>query len=127
MHEPVGDDDRRMETSLDDLDQNRLERLRARFLEDSPEPRAMADYWSCDEDLVAYDAVFDELEARNIRFDAAATILDFGCGTGIATRRFLRRAGVTPARVLLHDRSARAMGFAAQRVAEQNAAVSSSG
>ena len=84
----------------------------------------MADYWSCDEDLVAYDAVFDELEAR---FDAAATILDFGCGTGIATRRFLRRAGVTPARVLLHDRSARAMGFAAQRVAEQNAAVSSSG
>lgn len=134
MHEPVGDDDRRMETSLDDLDQNRLERLRARFLEDSPEPRAMADYWSCDEDLVAYDAVFaarigwkwdavfDELEARNIRFDAAGTILDFGCGTGIATRRFLRRAGVTPARVLLHDRSARAMGFAAQRVAEQNPA-----
>jgi SAM-dependent methyltransferase len=61
-----------------------------------------------------WDAVLAELQARG-RLPAARSVLDWGCGSGVAARRFLRRgAGVE--RVHLWDHSSAAREFAAARV-----------
>ncbi len=121
-----------MTLSRDEL--HRLERLRALFLDDERGAMSLADYWRDDGDLAAYDsvlaerigwkwdAVLDECAARGMPRCDDATILDFGCGTGVAARRFAARFGARE--VLMHDRSQRAMDFAVRRLAQQgNTAV----
>ncbi|MCA8978135.1 MAG: hypothetical protein KDC98_25635 [Planctomycetes bacterium] len=104
----------------DDIE--RIRRLRELFLDGSRGSRALRDYWRDEEDLQAYDrvlaarigwkwdAALAECEARAWRRADADTVLDFGCGTGVAARRFVARFGA--GEVLCHDRSAAAMAYA---------------
>ena len=83
-----------------------LERLRGRFL--APDTRA-GDYWRSEEELALYDstfgerigwkwdAVLSELSVRGWQ-PQGRRLVDWGCGSGIASRRVLRRgrrAGAT--------------------------------
>ncbi len=111
---------------------DRLRRLRALFLDDA-RARALPDYWRGGADLDAYDAVLGArigwkwdavlAECRDRGFARAddATVLDFGCGTGIAARRFAAHFGARE--VLCHDRSAAAMAFARRELAAQGFAA----
>lgn len=115
-------------TDWDTIDLDRLLHLRKGFLEGSA---GTADYWQSPDDLEAYDRTFgqriawkwdyvlDELEALGYA-PPAGTVLDWGCGSGVASRRFLsRQAPAAVSRLQLHDRSALAMRFAARQVAAQ--------
>ncbi len=101
----------------------RIERLRELFLDDSRGGAALPDYWRDRDDLAAYalvlgarigwkwDAALSECRDRGLGRADDQTVLDFGCGAGIAAQRFVRAFG---ARVVwCHDRSAVAMAFAA--------------
>lgn len=102
-----------------------LERLRRLFF-DSEEStgRALSNYWDREETLQAYEsllarrigwkweAVLFELLERQL-LPTCPTILDFGCGTGIASR--LVAPSVRATRVYLHDRSPLAIEFARRR------------
>lgn len=113
-------------TTLTRDDFDRIERLRTGFLDDARGDAALSDYWRDDADLRAYDRV---LAARiGWKWDAAlaecrdrgmvrtdtATVLDYGCGSGVAARRYVAAFGAGS--VLCHDRSARAMAFAVQQL-----------
>ena len=104
-----------------------LERLRANFL--SEEPSAHADYWKTNEELETYDftfarrigwkwdAVLSESRQRGWQPPSDAIVLDWGCGTGVATRRFLSAWGASHFQsVLLWDRSPLARKFAVEKV-----------
>jgi SAM-dependent methyltransferase len=76
-----------------DIDWPALERLRAAFL------AGQRDYWQSERDLASYDLTFaarigwkwDHVlrELRGMGWTPpAGTVLDFGCGTGIAARKF---------------------------------------
>lgn len=112
----------------DSLDWNALDRLRAGFLAGRP---ADEPYWQGESDLAAYDltyaerigwkwdAVLRELAARRWRPRSRA-ILDWGCGSGVASRRVLAAFGGTEAfdRLRLWDHSPAARAFAARRAGE---------
>jgi SAM-dependent methyltransferase len=113
-----------MVLSRDQLE--RIQRLRSLFLDDERLGQALPDYWRDAGDLAAYDAV---LGARiGWKWDAAlaecrdrglpraddAVVLDFGCGSGIAARRFVAAFGAREVRC--HDRSAAARTFAVRRL-----------
>ncbi len=106
----------------------RITRLRELFLEERRAKRALGDYWRDPKDIEAYDAV---LAARiGWKWDAALAecadrgfaradgqvVLDYGCGSGIAARRFVEHFGA--GELLVHDRSAHAMTFALKSHAE---------
>ena len=122
-------------TTSHEPDWDRLHRLREQFLRDADGPRTIADYWRDERDLAAYDAilaarigwkwdaVLDELEERGITIPATR-ILDWGCGSGIATRRVLATKTKPVPSVQLHDRSTDAMQFAVERVASEHPDVS---
>jgi SAM-dependent methyltransferase len=112
-------------------DWGRLRELREGFLRAEQGERP-GEYWSSRRDLELYDASFarrigwkweavlDELEARARAADTGVlpgggTLVDFGCGTGIATRTVLGR-GLGARRVFLLDRSPDAARFAAEQV-----------
>lgn len=107
----------------------RLVRLRDRFLDATDVRGPVADYWCDNAELAAYDAVYaarigwkwdavvEELEERGFGRADSEVVVDWGCGTGIAARRFAARMGA--GRIVLHDRSRRAMDFAAARVVEE--------
>lgn len=111
-----------MQPSRDLLD--RIQRLRELFLDEARGDAALPDYWRDAGDLRAYDrvlaarigwkwdAALAECEARGWRRDDQAVVLDFGCGSGIAARRYAERFGARE--LLLHDRSEQAMRFAAK-------------
>jgi SAM-dependent methyltransferase len=111
----------------------RLARLRARFLDATEIRGPLADYWLDDEDLAAYEAVFaarigwkwdavvDELAERGFARADADLVVDWGCGTGIAARRFAARFGA--GRIVCHDRSPRAAAFAVARAREALPAI----
>jgi ribosomal protein RSM22 (predicted rRNA methylase) len=100
-----------------------LSALRTRFLTGGA---GAADYWQTPEELRLYDetfaarigwkidAVLRGLAALGWR-PRARRIIDWGCGTGIATRRVLA-AWPDLAEVALHDRSPSAVAFARQRI-----------
>jgi len=124
-------------------DRERLERMRSLFLARSEggAPAATGDYWATERDLELYDATYgarigwkwdrvlgealakglvggdgaqrDGDEARS----APWNVVDWGCGTGVASRR-AAAAGLIPsgARVHLDDRSSAARSFAATRL-----------
>ena len=112
-------------------DWERLRELRGGFLRAQAGERIGA-YWTSRRDLELYDASFarrigwkwsavlDELSARGV-MPHGGTFVDFGCGTGIATRTVLER--VEARRVHLLDRSPEAARFAAARVAESSGLV----
>jgi ribosomal protein RSM22 (predicted rRNA methylase) len=95
--------------------------------------RGSGDYWLSEDELELYDATFarrigwkwdavlDELRRRG-RVPRGATLLDWGCGTGIAARRALTvLEGVE--RVFLWDRSRAAAELAAERVRREQPRV----
>ncbi|MEI8089552.1 MAG: small ribosomal subunit Rsm22 family protein [Opitutaceae bacterium] len=104
------------------LDWNALDRLRAGFLSGSA---AMGPYWQSLSDLASYDftygtrigwkwdAVLSELRLRNWR-PSTRTILDWGCGSGVAARRVLSAFGGSEHFTQLHvwDHSSLAVDFA---------------
>jgi SAM-dependent methyltransferase len=111
-----------MTLSRDDL--GRLERLRALFLSERRPGAPLPDYWRDEADLHAYDAVFGarigwkwdaalrECRDRGLPRADGDVVLDYGCGTGVASRRFVAAFGARE--VLCHDRSARAMAYASR-------------
>lgn len=112
-----------------DIDWDALHRLRRTFLEN---PAGAGDYWQSDSDLASYDATFaqrigwkwdyvlDELLRRGWS-PPKGELLDWGCGSGIASRVFLDQFGVEVVTGLnLWDRSALATSFAAKRAREKH-------
>jgi len=108
--------------NLETLDWEILDRLRETFLSDA---KSAGPYWHTITDLECYnltygerigwkwDAVLGELNQRNWAPPAGATVLDWGCGSGVAGRRvidFFGPANFTALRV--HDHSELAMDFA---------------
>ncbi len=104
-----------------ELDWNALDRLRAGFLTGSA---AKGPYWSSEKDLATYDltyaqrigwkwdAVLHELKLRNWS-PRSTTLLDWGCGSGIAHRKILNAFPDAPfTRVSVHDHSPLARNFA---------------
>ncbi len=101
-------------------DWQKLRRLRDRFLHDASE-----NYWSTKRDLELYDLVF----AARIGWKWSAVlqslnhlgwkpqsdkIIDWGCGTGIASREVAAWSGIKE--VILMDQSALALTFARERL-----------
>ena len=103
------------------LDWEVLDRLRETFLS---EAKAAGPYWHTITDLECYnltygerigwkwDAVLAELKQRNWAPPAGATVLDWGCGSGVAGRRVVEFFGADNfRRLLVHDHSGLAMDF----------------
>lgn len=100
-----------------------LDRLRTAFLDGTAGVR---DYWLGERDLDSYDQTFAqrigwkwdyvlrELQRRGWS-PAPGEALDWGCGTGIAGRKFLEYFGHSVAALGLWDRSERAMRFAEEK------------
>ncbi|MBL9077304.1 MAG: hypothetical protein JNL08_07370 [Planctomycetes bacterium] len=111
----------------------RVERLRALFLDETRGDRTLGDYWRDDGDLAAYDAVLGarigwkwdavlaECRDRGLPRADGLRVLDHGCGSGIAARRFVRAFGAGS--VSCHDRSPRAAAFAARALQAEFAGV----
>lgn len=110
------------------IDWAALERMRSCFLEGAGGER---DYWESERALASYDATFaqrigwkwdyvlGELRRRGWS-PPSGELLDWGCGTGIASRAFLDHFGTGPVTKLhLWDRSQLAMAFAARRAREK--------
>ncbi len=99
-----------------------LRRMRERFLAGTG---GAQDYWRLPEDLALYDSTFGErigwkwdgvlreLTARDWQ-PRSRHVLDWGCGSGIAGRRVLAQWPQFES-LALHDRSALAMRFAAEK------------
>ena len=111
-----------------DIDWDALHRLRRTFLDN---PSGSGDYWKSDSDLASYDATFaqrigwkwdyvlSELQRRGWS-PPKGELLDWGCGSGIASRVFLDQFGIEHVTGLnLWDRSALATTFATRRVREK--------
>ena len=109
------------------IDWGALKRMRASFLQSSA---GREDYWRSQTDLAAYDQTFAQRIgwkwdwvladlARRGWSPPAGDVLDWGCGSGIAGRRFLTRFGEkVSGSLILHDRSVLAMDFAERRAKE---------
>jgi SAM-dependent methyltransferase len=117
--------------SADEIDRLRL--LRGIFVSFEVRAGGAEPYWDSAEELALYDetfaqriawkwdAVLEELRRRG-RLPAARTVLDWGCGTGIAARRFVAaRSGVE--RVFLVDHSDVALEFAGERLRAEHAGL----
>ena len=105
-----------------------LKELREIFLGESVS--ANEDYWTSPELLEAYDATFAQrigwkwdavlAELRLCGWQPASeTLVDWGCGTGIAARKFLAMFGADTVRqIQLFDRSKPAADFAVKKLSE---------
>lgn len=111
-----------------DIDWAALQRLRRTFLESTA---GTTDYWQSDTDLASYDATFAqrigwkwdyvlaELQRRGWS-PPKGELLDWGCGSGVASRAFLDHFGIATVTSLnLWDRSSLATFFAAKRAREK--------
>ena len=117
--------------SADEIDRLRL--LRGIFVSFEVREGGAEPYWDSAEELALYDetfaqrigwkwdAVLEELRRRG-RMPGGATVLDWGCGTGIAARRVLAASeGIE--RVFLHDHSRAAVELALERLHEEHPRV----
>lgn len=113
---------------LDEIDWKALERLRSAFLAGTAGDN---DYWRSESDLASYDATFAqrigwkwdyvlaELKRRGW-LPGPGTLMDWGCGSGIAHRALLDFFGTDPfSDLLLWDRSPLAMRFAERRASQK--------
>ena len=104
------------------LDWEVLDRLRETFLTGD---KTAGPYWHTITDLECYDftygerigwkwdAVLRELKTRGWAPSSNATVLDWGCGSGIAGRRVVSAFGPeTFSRLLVHDHSSLALDYA---------------
>lgn len=109
-----------------DVDWDALRRLRARFLQFDTTTGAAADYWKSSRELASYDFTFAERigwKWDRVLAELAAlgwtppegSVLDWGCGTGVAGRRVAAQWPEQVKKLLLWDRSRAAQQFAAQR------------
>src|SRR3954463_3494872 len=107
-----------------EIDWTALDRLRAGFLDGAA---ASGPYWQNLSDLASYDftygerigwkwdAIIAELKLRNWRPPSGVSVLDWGCGSGIAGRRILAAFGAGNFSSLrLWDHSPLACDFAAE-------------
>lgn len=106
------------------IDWNALKRLRSGFLERGGEA---ADYWKSESDLANYDLTFAQrigwkwdyvlTDLQHLGWSPPrAELLDWGCGSGIASRAFIDFFGADAITSLkLHDRSPLAVRFAVRR------------
>lgn len=107
------------------LDWEILDRLREKFISGSA---AEGPYWHTITDLECYDftygerigwkwdAVLRELKTRGWTPPPAASVLDWGCGSGIAGRRVIDFFGAAHfSKLVVYDHSALAMDFAEHR------------
>ena len=114
------------------IDWKALERLRAAFLDGTA---GAQDYWRSEADLESYDQTFGqrirwkwdyvlkELTGRGW-LPPRGDVVDWGCGSGIATRAFLEHFTVDPpSRFVFWDRSPLAMRHAARMTHEAIASV----
>ncbi len=115
------------------IDWKVLDRLRSAFLDGTA---GAQDYWRNDRDLESYDETFGqrirwkwdyvlkELQRRGWEPPPGEAV-DWGCGSGIATRSFLEHFGAEPpSKLVLWDRSPVAMQFAARKVREEFPSIS---
>ncbi len=110
-----------MSATTQNLAWKRLQKLRQSYL---TAQGFLADYWSDDELLEAYD----ETLAQRIRWKWRAvwealpqvalpeTLVDLACGTGAASREILLQSPGRFKKVVLLDRSTRAVRFAADKI-----------
>jgi hypothetical protein len=118
--------------SWESLDWAALDRLRDMFLAGRPPDGS---YWKSMSDLASYDftyaqrigwkwdAVLRELKLRHWS-PPPGPLLDWGCGSGIASRRVLEHFGASSfERLHLLDQSALATQFAAARAAQMYAGI----
>ncbi|MCP5519308.1 MAG: hypothetical protein H7A45_18850 [Verrucomicrobiales bacterium] len=109
---------------MNGIDWQTLRRLRRTYLEGTA---GLRDYWQSDADLEAYDRTFAQrigwkwdfvladLEARGWR-PPRGTVLDWGCGSGVAARACLDHFGRTEiTRLHYADRSAQAVQYATRK------------
>ncbi len=119
---------------IDQIDWSALERLRARFL--SRQAGGEGPYWQNHDTLAAYDATYAErigwkwdallreLGLRGWAPPPGTTLLDYGCGSGVAARRVLGAFGPHHFHsVALHDHSPEAVAFATSRVSADHPGV----
>lgn len=95
-----------------------------------PPEEPAARYWRSFEDIALYDQVFaariswkwsaalDEIERRG-GMPSPRTVLDWGVGTGAATRTVLRRLAKPPEKVTLFDRDKGVLEFALRSLREE--------
>jgi hypothetical protein len=113
---------RLVSTTWETLDWEVLDRLRETFLSGD---KTAGPYWHTITDLECYDftygerigwkwdAVLRELKRRNWTPPSGATLLDWGCGSGIAGRRIVAEFGPQHfSHLAVHDHSSLAMDFA---------------
>jgi SAM-dependent methyltransferase len=110
------------------IDWKALDRLRSAFLDGTAGAR---DYWRNDRDLESYDQTFGQRirwkwdyvlkDLRRRGWEPShGDVVDWGCGSGIATRAFLEHFGAEPpSKLVLWDRSPAAMQFAARKAREE--------
>lgn len=108
------------------IDWKALQRLRTAFLDGTA---AQGDYWRTETELETYDATFgqrigwkwdyvlSELKRRGWK-PPGGYVLDWGCGTGVASWKFVEHFGRV-VRLYLCDRSPLAMQFAARRLKDR--------
>ncbi len=112
-----------------------LKGLRQTFLAEANERKK--DYWTTPQLLALYDQTFAQrigwkwnsvvaelLTKQDPRFAAPAIVVDYGCGSGIASRRWLHHHPGTASDFFLFDRSSSAMEFAKKRLLEVNPQLS---
>ncbi|MBY0369158.1 small ribosomal subunit Rsm22 family protein [bacterium] len=114
-----------------DVDWQVLRTLRDRFLNPAP-----GDYWLSQRELEHYDLAFAprigakwqeiaERLAKSVRSTGPWEILDWGCGTGIASRVLVEAVGAEGVeKVSLWDRSPLARRFAAERLGARGVSTS---
>lgn len=109
-----------------------LAKLRQLFLDESPQSKSQ-DYWFSTEALELYDltfaqriswkweAVLQELQQKQVFEGLEWRVLDWGCGSGIASRTLLKQGICDPAQtsVYLYDRSSKALSFALKKAKEE--------
>ena len=110
------------------LDWKALERLRTAFLRGAA---GGADYWQSERDVASYDQTFAQrigwkwdhvlLQLPRLGWSPPpGLVLDWGCGSGIASRAFLDHFGAANFTELrLYDRSSLALQYAARRAREK--------